>query len=413
MVHTISVRRMGRKICVHGRPCKKELGLTLHSVTVSVPHPEKVRKRGEDAAFSHERGIGVFDGVGGWAEMNIDAGAYSKGLASAAMSSIRHRLHRGRLDEQLAAKAILSDAVQKTSHKGSSTAVIAVVNGDMLNVCNLGDSGAVVVRGDEVAFVTDEQQHTFNCPLQVAYDAREDLDNAAVYDFKLREGDLVLMATDGVWDNVWMHEILGLIVKYTASWPMYRNTSIPPNITNTSTAATNAFFTTTPCSNMTVNPICSPITAANKCSSTRQALVQLACGRDACNGAKRNGSSVACKDTPAIVDDAAGRLERAAFSVSLHKRTVGKETCAPVYAETVKKLAFDIASRACVAGHRLDGSSPFAEKAAEIGMFYDGGKLDDVTITVAVALRTRSSFRAMFQATCCDANPSPTPTPSS
>lgn len=383
---------MGRKICAHGRPCKKELGLTLHSVTVSVPHPEKVRKRGEDAAFSHERGIGVFDGVGGWAEMNIDAGAYSKGLASAAMSAIRHRLHRGRPEESLAARAILTEAVSKTAHKGSSTAVVAVVNGDILNVCNLGDSGAVVVRGGEVAFVTEEQQHTFNFPFQVGYDAREDLDDAAVYDFKLREGDLVLLATDGVWDNVWMHEILGLIAKYIATWPLYR-TSATCAVPTTGNAISNN------------SSACSYNTTAKKpLPSTRQAVAQPACGREICtsSNAKHNGG--ASENDAGGVDDAAGRLERAAFSVSLHKRTVGKENCVHIYPETAKKIAFDIASRACVAGHRLEGNSPFAEKAAETGIFFEGGKLDDVTITVAVALRTRSAFRAMFQSTCCDAN---------
>lgn len=41
-----------------------------------VPHPDK--KRGEDAFFVTRNGVGVADGVGGWAEYGVDPGEYPR-----------------------------------------------------------------------------------------------------------------------------------------------------------------------------------------------------------------------------------------------------------------------------------------------------------------------------------------------
>lgn len=47
-----------------------------------IPHPSKKDKGGEDAFFACDRGmcIGVADGVGGWAEIGVDPGLYSREL---------------------------------------------------------------------------------------------------------------------------------------------------------------------------------------------------------------------------------------------------------------------------------------------------------------------------------------------
>ena len=45
-----------------------------------IPHFEKKEKGGEDAYVSTDQLIVVADGVGGWAEMGIDSGLFSKAL---------------------------------------------------------------------------------------------------------------------------------------------------------------------------------------------------------------------------------------------------------------------------------------------------------------------------------------------
>lgn len=56
--------------------------LILVSGAAVIPHPAKQDKGGEDAYFACDRGmcIGVADGVGGWAEIGVDPGLYSREL---------------------------------------------------------------------------------------------------------------------------------------------------------------------------------------------------------------------------------------------------------------------------------------------------------------------------------------------
>lgn len=53
---------------------------------------------------------------------------------------------------------------------GSSTACVVVLNRDAstLYTANIGDSGFVVVRHGKVVHKSDEQQHYFNTPYQLA-----------------------------------------------------------------------------------------------------------------------------------------------------------------------------------------------------------------------------------------------------
>ena len=75
---------------------------------------------------------------------------------------------------------------------------------------NLGDSGFVVVRNNEIVHRSIEQQHYFNCPFQLAIlpGEQENLlmqdkpESASQSQFKLIEGDLIVLATDGLWDNL-------------------------------------------------------------------------------------------------------------------------------------------------------------------------------------------------------------------
>ena len=52
---------------------------TFRSVFV-LPHMQKRHKGGEDAAVLTDRVLAVADGVGGWAENNVDPANYSRRL---------------------------------------------------------------------------------------------------------------------------------------------------------------------------------------------------------------------------------------------------------------------------------------------------------------------------------------------
>jgi len=96
--------------------------------------------------------------------------------------------------------------IHLTSIKGSSTACIASIHGvdRMLYIANLGDSGVIVLRHKHgVVFRTNEQEHYLGCPYQLGHFEGADTAAAAqVSNLKLARGDLVVVASDGMFDNL-------------------------------------------------------------------------------------------------------------------------------------------------------------------------------------------------------------------
>lgn len=108
------------------------------------PKFEKRYKGGEDALVISEdhRMLSVCDGVGGWGDVGVDPGKFSKQLCA----SIGYLYH---LNSHMSLKEILVEAVKRNKNVGSSTAVLAKletgVEGKM-STCNLGDSGYLIFR---------------------------------------------------------------------------------------------------------------------------------------------------------------------------------------------------------------------------------------------------------------------------
>ncbi len=62
---------------------------------------------------------------------------------------------------------VLWAAYKQTEVRGSSTACILKLKADILHAANVGDSGFMVVRDDDVIFQSPHQQHSFNFPYQL------------------------------------------------------------------------------------------------------------------------------------------------------------------------------------------------------------------------------------------------------
>jgi protein phosphatase PTC7 len=79
-----------------------------------------------------------------------------------------------------------------------------------LYTANIGDSGFLVVRQGEVVHRSQEQQHYFNTPFQLSLPPTElqsevlsdQPESADQYEFPVQDGDVILLATDGIFDNV-------------------------------------------------------------------------------------------------------------------------------------------------------------------------------------------------------------------
>eukprot|EP01097_Dermamoeba_algensis_P005187 TRINITY_DN3297_c0_g1_i1.p2 TRINITY_DN3297_c0_g1~~TRINITY_DN3297_c0_g1_i1.p2 ORF type:complete len:143 (-),score=39.83 TRINITY_DN3297_c0_g1_i1:142-570(-) len=67
-----------------------------------------------------------------------------------------------------------------------------------------------------ITYRSVEQQYSFNFPFQLAHEEKygEKVDNAQASFFVAKEGDLVLLGTDGLFDNVWDHEILNFFSRF-------------------------------------------------------------------------------------------------------------------------------------------------------------------------------------------------------
>ena len=157
----------------------------------------------EDASFYGPLAMGVSDGVGGWAEQGGDAGLYARTLMRGAMRAVSSD-----------ARAMMQAAYDQMPPdiQGTATATVVVLVQSQLCIANLGDSGVLVLRAVEgvyhVALRTRAQQHDFNCPFQLGTHSPDTPANADTYDLALDVGDVVVVATDGVFDNLFECEIV-------------------------------------------------------------------------------------------------------------------------------------------------------------------------------------------------------------
>ncbi|KAI8337935.1 phosphatase 2C-like domain-containing protein [Chlamydoabsidia padenii] len=182
---------------------------------------------GEDAFYQtctpNGLSIGVADGVGGWADVGVDPALFSWTLMNNAAAAAKH-------ETSLDAHHILDVAFHQLQQggkvqAGSSTACIlnlCKTTGKM-TTCNLGDSAFLLIRDKKVVYESPSQQHYFNCPYQltVVPDTYPDRDlfvtdmpkDGDQKSFFLKDGDIILLATDGYFDNVYSHETLALVNK--------------------------------------------------------------------------------------------------------------------------------------------------------------------------------------------------------
>ncbi|CAN4095417.1 unnamed protein product [Withania somnifera] len=187
--------------------------LKLNSGSCYLPHPDKEETGGEDAHFicSDEQAIGVADGVGGWADLGIDAGQYARELMSNSVTAIQDE-PKGSVDPA----RVLDKAYTCTKAKGSSTACIIALTDQGLHAINLGDSGFIVVRDGCTIFRSPVQQHDFNFTYQLESGNAGDLPSSGeVFRIPVAPGDVIIAGTDGLFDNLYNNDINAIVVHAT------------------------------------------------------------------------------------------------------------------------------------------------------------------------------------------------------
>ncbi len=192
---------------------------------------------GQDAFFvstinsSDDVAFGVADGVGGWVDSGVDPADFSHGLCSY-MAHTALSLPPSTKPTSFTAQALLQNGYDSVVQDpsilaGGSTACVGIARAEgTLDVANLGDSGFLQLRLNAVHHYSEPQTHAFNTPYQLSVIPEEIRvraaafggvqlqdypTDAAVSEHELRHGDVLVFATDGVWDNLSSSDILRLV----------------------------------------------------------------------------------------------------------------------------------------------------------------------------------------------------------
>ncbi|CAE7686180.1 unnamed protein product [Symbiodinium sp. KB8] len=209
--------------------------LAFVSSHINICSPEK--KKSEDAVLAHPSAIAVADGVGGWASSGVDPSKYPQALLGGCLDRVKELETAG---ESLIPLDIATAGFNAAKGvKGSSTLCVATAAADGgIGMINVGDSVALVLAhkdsptrqamqnlteaqrnlpkgfpllpesdGYAVVFRSKVQQHYFNCPLQLGTDTGDHPQMGQQQHLPVHPGDMVILGTDGVFDNVFVNTI--------------------------------------------------------------------------------------------------------------------------------------------------------------------------------------------------------------
>lgn len=176
----------------------------------------------EDSCGVGSSYICVADGVGGWISQGVSSALYSRQLVkNIEMSINNHSRDQGQGQKCELDKDKFIEMVNKCYEKmksskivGSSTLCLAYLDNDKLHIFNLGDSKCVIYRRDkkEVIFESETQQHNFNTPFQLGTGSFDTPYNADYMVLEgIKSGDTIIVATDGLWDNVSLDKVIRIV----------------------------------------------------------------------------------------------------------------------------------------------------------------------------------------------------------
>ena len=119
-------------------------------------------------------------------------------------------------------RELCSEAAEMTQVLGSATCVIASLDKEapILYTSNLGDSGYLLLRktGKELVSVyrSKEQTHGFNFPYQIGRGG-DDPSKADTYLHSVDHNDILIVGTDGLFDNLYDEQIIEIVQPYVTS----------------------------------------------------------------------------------------------------------------------------------------------------------------------------------------------------
>ena len=185
----------------------------LFSSCFQIPYHINTNFGGEDACFSNDRFslIGVADGVGGWRNV---PGADSSRYSHEFMDNLWDYKHLNNTFE------ILENAYNSMNKSiiGSTTVTIAKLLNTSLSIANIGDSGCGLFRRFRQIYHTNATVHKFNFPFQLGHKSKTKPSNATIDNLRVNYNDILVCASDGLWDNLFIFDIEDIIFKSFAQF---------------------------------------------------------------------------------------------------------------------------------------------------------------------------------------------------
>ena len=186
--------------------------MRVHWGVRNIPRFDKKSDGGDDGWFISEasQSCGVADGVGSWRNKNVKPGVYTRSL----MAITKNRIESG-LNPYDALKSAYEEW-QDESNYGSTTFCIAQLLNNVLYVAQLGDTCILVQRKGRVVYQSNEQEHLFNVPFQLG-SGNDSIEDSWRYQISLLPGDTIVLASDGLYNNLYRNNILSIINSYPIS----------------------------------------------------------------------------------------------------------------------------------------------------------------------------------------------------
>ncbi|KAF9086746.1 hypothetical protein BGX23_008620 [Mortierella sp. AD031] len=369
---------------------------------------------GEDSYFRRHDALGVADGVGGWSgTTGANPALYSRKLMHYAFVELEKY---DNIEEeafydyfnvnpvQILQKSYEQSAIdaKKEGLIGSSTACLAILRDDELRIANLGDCGVSIIRRNEFIFRTEEQQHSFNYPYQLGTGSTDSPTDAQVFTVKVESGDIVVMGTDGIFDNLFDEDILEEVVRCVEGIDPNQNqnpfgTGKPsPSALLSGKGVGGLWSKLASTSSSTIAAIAgSKSTATDSAGSadkneTLDDLEETAKERNLDSTSELSpiaaAAIIAAESSALPLSAALNSLNPSSFHVNptataayLEKKQYERKIPEPsVISDALAKRAKNVAEDT-----RHHGS-PFQSRAMQEGLYYQGGKQDDMSVLVAI-----------------------------
>lgn len=182
---------------------------------------------GQDSYFIKETekvvGLGIADGVTGYNKFNIDSGKIARALMLHSSELIDSGVNFGDCGNVI--RVALYQLIEEKMFKGKdnvggTTSLIAKIDKDtaVLEYGNLGDCKCIVLSRNKVGkyrigHKSEDNLEKFNTPYHsvIMFDQLnsfiDDCDYIITQELALKAGDVILLMSDGVVDNVFDHEL--------------------------------------------------------------------------------------------------------------------------------------------------------------------------------------------------------------